>query len=135
MQVLAAFNQEAIYCLTIDATFTGNSTILLLVLCPVPILMCFRKFIVACFFSLVAAGNSSYANQITCNGNTYTYEKLAGYGLIPGNARDKFGDTIGGIGSSIAMDLKTWTRLSNGSYTGVLWTLPDRGWFVILLES
>lgn len=36
----------------------------------------------------------------TCNGENYVYQKLAGYGFLPGNARDKFGDTIGGFGSS-----------------------------------
>lgn len=83
-----------------------------------------------CLFGLAIARDSSYVNQTTCNGNTYTYQELGGYGFIPGDARDKFGDTIGGIGSSIAIDATTWTKLGNGSYTGVLWTLPDRGWFV-----
>ncbi|KAA8564842.1 hypothetical protein EYC84_010613 [Monilinia fructicola] len=81
-----------------------------------------------CLFGLAIARDSSYVNQTTCNGNTYTYQELGGYGFIPGDARDKFGDTIGGIGSSIAIDATTWTKLGNGSYTGVLWTLPDRGW-------
>ena len=71
----------------------------------------------------------SYVNQMTCNGETYTYQQLAGYGFIPSNARDKFGDTIGGIGSSIALDKTKWRKTANGSYTGVIWTLPDRGWY------
>ncbi|QSZ32983.1 hypothetical protein DSL72_002567 [Monilinia vaccinii-corymbosi] len=87
-----------------------------------------RTITVFCFFSLVIAQGSSHAKQTTCNGNTYTYQELGGYGFIPGDARDKFGDTIGGIGSSIAIDATTWTKLDNGSYTGVLWALPDRGW-------
>ena len=70
----------------------------------------------------------SYINQTTCNGETYTYQQLAGYGFVPSNARDKFGDTIGGIGSSIALDQTAWRRTANGSYTGIVWTLPDRGW-------
>ncbi|EDN94299.1 hypothetical protein SS1G_10172 [Sclerotinia sclerotiorum 1980 UF-70] len=93
------------------------------------------KFItVVCFFGLAIAQSSTYVNQTTCNGNTYTYQELGGYGFIPGTTRDKFGDTIGGIGSSIAMDSKTWTKLSNGSYAGVLWTLPDRGWLVVSIR-
>ncbi|ESZ91897.1 hypothetical protein SBOR_7727 [Sclerotinia borealis F-4128] len=91
--------------------------------------MSLGKFVTAvCFFGLTIAQNSSNINQTTCNGNTYTYQELGGYGLIPGDARDKFGDTIGGIGSVIAIDTATWTKLGNGSYKGVLWTLPDRGW-------
>lgn len=39
-------------------------------------------------------------NSTTCNGKQYSYSELAGYGFVPGNARDKFGDTIGGIGSA-----------------------------------
>lgn len=39
-------------------------------------------------------------NSTTCNGKSYSYKELAGYGIIPSNATDKFGDTIGGIGSA-----------------------------------
>ena len=70
---------------------------------------------------------SSAVNQTTCNSNTYTYEELAGYGSIPSNARDKFGDTIGGIGSSASIDQSTWCR-EGDVYKGVLYALPDRGW-------
>lgn len=72
-------------------------------------------------------GASSAVNTTTCNGKTYVYENLAGYGFVPSNATDKFGDTIGGHGSSIAVDGRSWTRVGN-SYTGILYTLPDRGW-------
>ena len=71
--------------------------------------------------------NASAVNTTTCNGETYVYEKLGGYGYIPSNARDKYGDTIGGIGSSIAIDQKTWRR-DGKSYKGLLYALPDRGW-------
>ena len=71
---------------------------------------------------------STFVNQTTCNGKQYTYQELAGYGTVSGNARDEFGDTIGGIGSSLAIDRSQWVKLANGSYTGVLWALPDRGW-------
>lgn len=74
----------------------------------------------------VAAGQ--VVNQTSCNDKNYTYQELAGYGLISGNARDEYGDTIGGIGSAIALDRSQWKKLSNGSYNGVLWALPDRGW-------
>ena len=70
-------------------------------------------------------------NQTTCDGRTFTYERLAGYGFVSSNARDKFGDTLGGYGSSIAIDRKTWKKTSVG-YTGILWTLPDRGWYCSL---
>ena len=71
---------------------------------------------------------SSVVNQTTCDGRQYTYQQLAGYGFVPSDARDKFGDTIGGIGSSAAIDRKSWKKKKDGSYTGTLWGLPDRGW-------
>lgn len=70
---------------------------------------------------------SSVVNQTTCDGKQYTYESFAGYGFVPSNARDKFGDNLGGLGSSIALDHKTWRKYGK-SYKGILWTLPDRGW-------
>lgn len=68
-------------------------------------------------------------HSTNCNGRFYAYTELAGYGFISGNARDKFGDTIGGIGSAIALDRSSWTRGADGlTYGGVLWAAPDRGW-------
>lgn len=96
--------------------------------------MYFASTVLSLAFAITATASpysspktSSVVNQTTCNGKTYTYEALAGYGFIPSDARDKFGDTIGGIGSSIALDLKTWKKHGK-SYTGILWALPDRGW-------
>lgn len=77
---------------------------------------------------------NSVVNTTTCNGQTYIYEELAGFGFIPSNARDSHGDTLGGFGSSIAIDSASWKRLPNGSYTGTLWALPDRGWVCSLAE-
>ncbi|KAI8936761.1 hypothetical protein NX059_006008 [Plenodomus lindquistii] len=68
-------------------------------------------------------------NVTTCNGKKYVYSALAGYGLLPSNARDKYGDTIGGIGSAIALDKKSikFSKKSQ-SYSGIIYGLPDRGW-------
>jgi hypothetical protein len=71
---------------------------------------------------------TTFVNQTTCNGKVYTYEELAGYGFVPNNARDEYGDTMGGFGSAIAMDRTKWKKKNDGSYAGVLWALPDRGW-------
>jgi hypothetical protein len=86
------------------------------------------KIATAAGFTVAAA--AQVVNQTLCNGKNYTYQELAGFGLIPSDARDQFGDTIGGIGSAIALDRSQWVKLPNGSYTGVLWALPDRGWRV-----
>lgn len=75
-------------------------------------------------------GAASFVNKTECNGKTYIYEELAGWGLLASDARDKFGDTIGGIGSAIALEKKSWKKKSgkDEAYEGVVYGLPDRGW-------
>lgn len=75
----------------------------------------------------VAAPGSSAKNPVfstTCEGKAYSYNELAGYGFVPSDARDKFGDSMS-IGSSIA--LASWTK-KGSKYQGKLYGLPDRGW-------
>lgn len=75
------------------------------------------------------AATASAVNTTTCNGRFYAYTELAGYGYVPADARDRFGDTIGGIGSAVALEPGSWARSTDGTtYTGLLWALPDRGW-------
>lgn len=81
-----------------------------------------------------ADAKQAVVNRTTCDKKDFAYEQLAGYGLIPSDARDKFGDTLGGYGSAIALDRKAWKKTANGSYTGLLWALPDRGWYVDRLD-
>jgi hypothetical protein len=75
--------------------------------------------------SAIAAAAS--VNQTTCNGKTYLYEELAGYGSVPSDFRDKFGDTLS-MGSSLALDRSKWKKNGDGTYSGIVWGLPDRGW-------
>lgn len=70
--------------------------------------------------------HDSAVNTTTCHGKTYAYQELAGYGSIASNARDRLGDTIGGIGSAIAIDKHSWKK-DGDSYSGILYALPDRG--------
>ncbi len=81
-------------------------------------------FLTAC----AASAAAQVVNQTTCNGQTYVYQELAGYGFVPNDARDKFDTTIGGIGSAIAFDRSTWKKTATG-YTGILYAQPDRGWY------
>jgi len=66
-------------------------------------------------------------NSTVCNGESYVYEEFAGYGFLPSDFRDKFGDTAGGWGSSATIDHTTWKKTGD-SYSGILWGIPDRGW-------
>lgn len=69
--------------------------------------------------------STSSVNQTTCNDRSYSYDGLAGYGFIPSDFRDKTGDTLGGPSSAV---FDSWEKLDDGSYEGVIYTLPDRGW-------
>ncbi|KAI1177025.1 esterase-like activity of phytase-domain-containing protein [Nemania sp. FL0916] len=94
--------------------------------------MAARIFVAATFFSRVWGAaiepRAIGVNSTSCNGVNYVYNELAGYGLVTSNVVDKFGDTLGGLGSSLHLDQGAWKKHCNGSYTGVLWSLPDRGW-------
>jgi hypothetical protein len=79
-------------------------------------MMLFFKLVAAASVASVGPAQSTFVNQTTCNEKQYTYQELAGYGIISGNARDDFGDTIGGIGSALAIDRSQWVKSPNGSY-------------------
>ena len=76
-----------------------------------------------------ASSATPVVNQTTCDGKTFTYQQLAGYGFVASDARDKFGDTLGGYGSAIALDRQAWKKTGDGTYTGLLYAIPDRGWY------
>jgi hypothetical protein len=60
--------------------------------------------------------------------DTYKYIQLVGHASFPSDARDNFGDTAGGWGSAIAADVDSWKMNKDGSYEGILYAVPDRGW-------
>jgi hypothetical protein len=66
-------------------------------------------------------------SQASCNKKTYSYLELAGLGQNPSDIRDQYGDTMGSFGG-IALDPAQWKKLADGTYTGLLWALTDRGW-------
>ncbi|WWD20828.1 hypothetical protein CI109_105305 [Kwoniella shandongensis] len=68
--------------------------------------------------------NPAYQTNVTFAGKTYINKGLVGFGAIPGDAVDSFGETIGGIGSAIA--LKSFEK-QDDSYTGTILVQPDRG--------
>lgn len=78
---------------------------------------------------LISRADSTPVNTTTCNGKKYIYNSLAGYGKLPADFRDKYGDTLGGIGSAIALDQKSAKyKKKTNSYQGTIYGLPDRGW-------
>lgn len=76
---------------------------------------------------LVTSGGAS-CQPVTFEGETFVNKGLVGVARISSTALDEFGETLGGIGSSMAMDLKKWKKREDGTYTGELYMMPDRGW-------
>ena len=60
------------------------------------------------------------------DGRTYVDHGLVAAGRLPADTVDFLGDTLGSF-SSFAVASGSWRRRDDGSYEGVLWTLPDRG--------
>lgn len=63
----------------------------------------------------------------SCEGKNYVYNELSGFGTLASDARDKFGDTLAGLGSSIVVDKTSWKK-NGDTWSGLLYALPDRGW-------
>jgi hypothetical protein len=77
---------------------------------------------------LLVTGGIASAQPVTFQGQTFVNKGLVGVARVPSNAIDQFGDTLGGFGSGMAMDLESWHRNRDGSFDGTLYMLPDRGW-------
>lgn len=63
---------------------------------------------------------------VTLNGARFVNHGLVGVGRLSADTRDFAGETLGSF-SSMAVDLKSWKRRADGSYSGRISTLPDRG--------
>src|SRR5262249_20617821 len=77
---------------------------------------------------LFAVGGIAAAQPVVFQGQTFVNKGLVGVARVPSNAKDQFGDTLGGFGSGMAMDLRSWHKNRDGSYGGILYAVPDRGW-------
>lgn len=69
------------------------------------------------------------SRSVTLEGATYVNQGLVGVGIFASDTIDGSGDTLGSF-SSFKVDLTSWRRSANGSYSGSLFTLPDRGYNV-----
>ena len=66
------------------------------------------------------------STSVTLNGTTFVNQGLVGTARLAADLHDFNGETLGSF-SGMAMDLSSWRRLADGSYTGTIFTLPDRG--------
>jgi hypothetical protein len=90
------------------------------------------RFLGASFLAIAAAfaahnAVAAEAQAVTIEGADFVNKGLVGVGRVPAGAKDKLGDTLGGIGSGMVADLSSWKR-DGDKYTGVFYMLPDRGW-------
>jgi len=77
--------------------------------------------------SLVVAAVANETQSVSFEGANFSNLGLVAVGRVPADAKDKLGDTLGGIGSGMVADLGSWKRQGN-TYSGTLYMLPDRGW-------
>ncbi|CAN7591650.1 esterase-like activity of phytase family protein [Phenylobacterium sp. LjRoot225] len=94
----------------------------------------------ACLFGLVAAPadaqsvayrtpnvtTAAGAQSVTLGGATFVNQGLVGVGRLSATTRDFAGETLGSF-SAMSVDASSWRRNADGSYSGKIWTLPDRG--------
>ncbi|TFK84975.1 hypothetical protein K466DRAFT_495616 [Polyporus arcularius HHB13444] len=72
----------------------------------------------------------SFAVKVQLGGKTYINKGLVAFGLIPSNFTESTGDTLGGIGSAIALNRGSFSQSSGGTFKGTFVTQPDRGFNV-----
>lgn len=73
---------------------------------------------------------ASSDTSVVLNGQTYINKGIVAFGRIPSDAIESTGDTLGGLGSAMAIKYGTWKDIGNGSFSGTLVVHPDRGYNV-----
>ena len=71
------------------------------------------------------AATTPLPRSVAIGGKTYIDQGLVAAGSLPAGTIDFLGDTLGSF-SSLMIEPGSWKR-EGDTYTGVLWTLPDRG--------
>ena len=64
--------------------------------------------------------------NVVFGGQTFVNKGLVGAGRVSATSRDFNGDTLGSF-SGMSFIASTWRRNADGTYSGGLYTLPDRG--------
>lgn len=72
--------------------------------------------------------NTNTPTSVTLSGTTFTNQGVVGAGRLDANTLDFRGETLGSF-SGMAIDLRSWRRNPDGSYSSTIYTLPDRGPF------
>jgi len=64
---------------------------------------------------LLLTGGIASAQPVSFKGQTFVNKGLVGVARVPSNAVDQFGETLGGFGSGMAMDLDSRHKNRDGS--------------------
>ena len=86
----------------------------------------------------VSLSGAAYVNKVRSSCDCHIFypsinsflQGLVAFGLIPSNFKESTGDTLGGIGSAVAIKPASWKSNSDGSYSGTFVAHPDRGYNV-----
>lgn len=87
-----------------------------------------RAVLLAGVAMTLASGAEAQTSTATFGDQTFENHGLTGVGRVGAQSRDLFGDTLGSLGSGMVADLTQWRRGADGSYSGVFFMLPDRGY-------
>ncbi|GAA5900784.1 hypothetical protein JCM5296_004894 [Sporobolomyces johnsonii] len=87
----------------------------------------------AAMAGLAAAATTALPYTSTVDGTDYVWKSTVAYGELPATLVDAFGDSLGGIGSAIAV--KRWRSNGDGTYSGTIVAQPDRGHNTVSLEN
>ncbi len=91
--------------------------------------LCLKKFcLTGTALALPFLAEPAMANSVSFEGSTFTNQGLVGVARVPSNARDKYGETLGGWGSAMTFVPGSWKENKAGVYSGNLVAVPDRGW-------
>ena len=88
-----------------------------------------RYRLIASLITLAALGiaGRAWCQTTTVGGLTFTNRGLVGVGRVSAAQRDRLGETFGSL-SGLAVDPRSWRRNPDGTYSGTLYTQPDRGY-------
>jgi hypothetical protein len=87
-----------------------------------------KETALAALLIAASAGIANAQQSVNFEGASFVNKGLVGVARVPSSAHDQFGDTLGGFGSAMAMEPGTWRKNRDGSYSGTLFMVPDRGW-------
>ena len=86
-----------------------------------------RSLAVRCLSTAFLLLPALWAQRATIGGITFSHQGLVGVGRVDAAKKDLQNETFGSL-SGLSLDVHSWQRNASGTYTGTLYTQPDRGY-------